>query len=54
MTNSSLGDHTTILIDVYATGFFFCLLQRNSVVTIEIDGKKPVEGMSMKPGQWKW
>ena len=39
-SNRPLGDRTTILIDVPSTGFFFCLLQRNSVVTIEIDGKK--------------
>ena len=38
--HSPLDDGTTILIDVYSSRSFFCLLQRNSVVTIEIDGKE--------------
>ena len=46
--NRPLGGCTTIFIDVPSTGFFFCLLERNSLVTIEIDGKKLVEGTTIK------
>ena len=34
-----LADHT-ILIDVYSSRSFFCLILKNSVLTIAIDGKK--------------